>query len=499
MRVARGLLFAAVACAVASSALADWDTDASISVGSYYSDNICLVPRNEEGEPVGTVTPGVQIRGGGARSTTSLSAAVEYNTLGDSSLECPQGGVGLNPQNREAFVPRVTFLQSFEAVENLLFLEADASAFQNAINPFASGADDNINGTGNTNISYRWGVGARLERQFNESWAMFARYGYNEQYNSVNRLIGDSQEDRFEFDFGKIPGVSRFAYGIRGQYNEITFDGSADRPEFTNRLSRAEFRVALQLSREWQVNTFAGQEDNVFISNSDEIDGSYWDVGIQWTPNERVTVGVGSGERFFGSTPRFNLSYRHRRSEISAFYSRDLQFPRNIRAPQPSLSDDDFLDPFPDIPVDADPVGGPTFIGQSPTLNEQFSLSYQFTGRRTTLRIGASRSQQTRVRDGSQGDFESINIGVTRAIARRLSLQLRAEYINNEGSLGDDIPGSPQFFRGRTTWRGSVGLSRSLSDQTSVVMRYRYTDQEAEQTNATFEENRVELSLNHRF
>jgi uncharacterized protein (PEP-CTERM system associated) len=436
----------ALAAIAASPAYGEWNSDAAISLGSYFSDNICLAPRDEEGKAVGTVTPRVNVSGQGGRSTTILNAAVEYNSIGNSSIECPEGSTGINPSNRETWIPRINFLSEFAAIENLLFLEADAFAAQNPLNPFAAGGNDNINATGNSNITYQWGIGGRLERNFNETWGLLARYNYNEQYNSFNRLLGDSQEDRFEFDAGKIPGTSRLAYGVRGQYSEVTFAESPTREEFTNRLSRAELRAALQLSSEWQLNGFAGQEDNVFISELDDIDGSYWDVGVQWTPNARVNVGIGYGERFFGDAPRMSITYRHKRSELRASYLRDIQFPRNIRVGGGAAPPDDIVGPV--IGDPGDPLisaGDPTFVGQSPVLNERFTLAYVFTGQRTRFSITASDSTQTRAENGAQADFSTVSVQASRQLARRFSFDVSVSWRENNGNLG--LPGSGGFIQ----------------------------------------------------
>jgi uncharacterized protein (PEP-CTERM system associated) len=486
----------ALAAIAASPARGEWNSDASISLGSYFSDNICLAPRDEEGKAVGTVTPRVNVSGQGGRSKTTLNAAVEYNSIGNSSIECPERGAGINPSNRETWIPRINFLTEFTAIENLLFLEADAFAAQNPLNPFAAGGNDNINATGNSNITYRWGVGGRLERNFNDTWGVLARYNYNEQYNSFNQLLGDSQEDRFEFDAGKIPGTSRLAYGVRGQYSEVTFAESATREEFTNRLSRAELRAALQLSSDWQFNGFAGQEDNVFISELDDIDGSYWDVGVQWTPNARVNIGIGYGERFFGDAPRASITYRHKRSELRASYLRDIQFPRNIRTGGGAAPPDDLTGPV--IGDPGDPLlgdDGLTFIGQSPVLSERFTLAYRFTGRRTNFSISASDSNQTRVENGAEGDFASVTVRASRQLARRFSVDAGVSWRQNEGNLfGSGVGG---FIQDLEQWQGSFGVNRSLSDSTSLTLRYSYTDQESTRTNNSFQENRVSLSLNH--
>lgn len=478
----------------------EWTRDASISVGSYYSDNICLVPGDvdEEGKAAATVTPRIDVRGGGGRSKTSLQAAVEYNSIGDSSLECPPQGGGLNRDNREPWVPRINFLSEFEALEDLFYLEADAYAAQNPVNPFSAGGDDNINATGNTNITYRWGVGGRVQRQLNQEWAVFARYNYNEQYNSLNQVLGDSQEDLVEVDIGKIPGASRFSYGLRGEHREVFFEDTVTAPEFTNRLSRAEFRTALQINRTWQVNGYVGEEDNIFVSDAEEIDGSFWDVGLQWSPNARVTVDIGTGERFFGSTPRFNVSYRHKRSELRLGYLRDFRFPRNIRASDSGVDPSDAFAPGVGLPGDSLVNGGDqTFIGQSPLLDERFTLQYLFTGRQVNVIVSASDSMQTRASDGRVGDFSFISLSIRRQLARRLSADLGVRWQKNEGD-GDDFDEGGQF-QDLEVWRASFGIERSLSSKTSVTARYQYSDQTSTQANNNFVENLVEISLNHSF
>jgi opacity protein-like surface antigen len=474
---------------------AEWTRDLGLALGSYYSDNICRAPVGEEGKVVGTVTPRLNLRGEGSRANVVLNAAVEYNTLGESSVNCPQEIAFRQPiTNRETWVPRINFLGRTEAIENWLFLEADASAAQNAINPFAAGGDDSVNATGNTNITYRWGVGGRIDRDFNEQWSALLRYNYNEQYNAVNQILGDSQEDRVELNVGMTPGASRFTVALVGQYSEIEFDETLQRPEFTNRLSRLEVRTGLQVTDSWQINVTGGEEDNIFLSASDETDGSFWDVGLRWAPNPRINLGVGYGERFFGEAPRFDLSYRHKRSTLVASYLRDIQFPRNLRGDLGAFEPDD---PFgPDFGLPGAPLpgaGDPTFIGQGPVLNERFSLRYRFTARRTTFAVQALDSQQTRAADGGTGSFQNLTATFTRNLDRSLSADLQVGWRNNEGGLGGG--GGILFAQSLEAWTVGAGLRKNLAKDVVLSLRYRYTDQTSENSFNTFQENRVELGL----
>ena len=86
---------------------AEWETNAGMSVGGYYSDNICLAPNDKEGKAVATARPDVSVTGRGARGNLNLQAAVEYNSLGDSDLECETGQAS-NLSNRKSCVSTAT-------------------------------------------------------------------------------------------------------------------------------------------------------------------------------------------------------------------------------------------------------------------------------------------------------------------------------------------------------------------------------------------------------
>jgi hypothetical protein len=483
--------------AAGGAAAGEWEQSASLAMGAYYSDNICRAPNIKQDYTVGTVTPGVRVVGGGARSSLALNAAVEYNTLGESSLECEEQGIGQNLENRETWVPRLRLVSELEAVENLFYLEADAFAAQNPINPFAAGGNDNINATGNQNITYRWGAGARIDRRFGEYWAALIRYNYNEQYNSFRRALGNSQEDRVTLDIGMVPGVTRLRGGVRGQYSEVAFEETDLRPEFTNRLSRLELYSALQLTDSLSFDLSGGQEDNVFISANDENDGTFWDAGFTWNPNSRVVVAAGYGERFFGDAPRLSISYRHKRSQLSATYLRDVRFPRNIRSADGGALPDDPFDPGIGLPGDPLPgAGDPTFIGQTPVLNEALTVNYLFDARRTTFRLAVRDSQQTRFEDGRTGSFRSATAVVSRNFARRLTADLRVLWRNNEGQLR---AGGGVGNQDLEAWTVGAGLQRRLSDSTVLSLRYRYTDQTSNNQRNTFEEQRVDIGLRLNF
>lgn len=483
----------------------EWSTETGITVGTYYSDNICRSRIDDEDQFVGTVRPDIRIEGEGGRFTMNLAASGEYNSLGDANIEC-RGGFGQQLNNREAFVPQASFDSELEAIKDWLWLEADAFAGQNAFNPFAPGGDDAINAADNTNITYRYGVGAFTQRRIGSTADFLARYNYNEQYNSIG-FIGNSVQHSVDASLATRPESARLSGGVFGRFARVEFEESRQFPAFENELGSVELRAALQLSRSWQLNGAVGEEFNDFFSVlGEDIDGSFWDAGLAFTPNERLLVGAGYGKRFFGNTPRAEISYRHKRSELKASYLRSVIFQRDLRGGggrgfgfipgdvSPDLAD------LPGAPLLGD--RNPTFIGQGPIQSATFLLSWNVEGQRSSFALSAQESEQTLFQTGGSATFRDATATATRQLSRHLSTDVRVNWIDRDG----ENAGFGLFAQTLKGWRASWGVSRTLGTATTLTLRYSYTDQTAEGAGGgfggfinDFEEHRVDLTLRHAF
>lgn len=488
----RVAIMLAASVGASSSFAGEWEQTAGLTVGSYFSDNICLSDLDKKSETVYTVTPRVGVTGSGGRVSMNLDAALEYNSLGESDVEC-QFGQGQQLGNRLTWVPRARFTGTFDAIDNWLRFEADASASQNAINPFAPGGEESINARGNGNVTYQYGATAIVDRRLPKNLLLNASYGYLEQYNDVG-LLGDNTQDLASFFFGMDPGTSRFSLGVAGNYQQINFADSPQGPAFENELALMELRATLRLTRSLSLDARGGQEDNVFVSNTEEVDGSFWDAGVSWQPNTRVRVSAGTGERFFGSTPRFDMTYRHKRSELVASYGISVTFPQNVRVDDGDLLGDALTPPqAPGAPVGS--LGTPTFIGQGAIELEEFRLRHSFTGRRTVLTVALTDSLQTQFSTGAQGRFKSAIVGMSRQLGRKLSSDLQLSWRNNEG----DGFGVGFLANDLESWGASLGVSRTLGNRTFLTLRYSYTDQTSEQDFNQFTENRIGFTIRHDF
>lgn len=477
-----------------SAQAAEWRSSGNVTVGAYYSDNICLDSSDTKDWVVGTLRPGVDIRARGARANLSLHAAAEYNSAADSGPSCSGGAAQYG--NREPIVPSVRGLADLELIEDWLVLEGTLSATRNSINPFAAGSEDNRSRRNNDNISWRYSAGARTERRLGQSTTARLRYTFNEQFNSASAL-GDSTENRWEGDIGTDPAAARFSTGLSGSHSKVRYEADSLSPAFENEFSSASIRGAFNLSSAWQINGRVGREWNDYISLRSDNDGDFWDAGVRWTPNNRLVVDVGTGRRFFGTSPRLNISYRHKRSLLSLGYVKTLSIPRDLRTA--ALDPDDLFAPdFDVLPGDPLPSDSePTFIGNSPVLNERWNARYRLEGRRTTMTVSASYSQQERAETLSQADFLNINTTFSRTLSSNLRGNLSFSYNERKRSRGENPGAVEDLAQDSDGWRAGLGFTQSLGNSTSLNYGYRFTKRDSALSGDSYEESRLYVTLRY--
>ncbi|GAB3289853.1 TIGR03016 family PEP-CTERM system-associated outer membrane protein [Parahaliea aestuarii] len=490
-RVAQPNLVAALGlCLLVEPAVsAEWTRGAGFTAGAIYTDNVCLRNTDKLDDTIGVFTPNVRLKGEGARARMDLYAAAQFNTMEDSDVEC-----GVSGADNISPAPRIRFNGSSELLSNWFFLDATAFADQNRINPFAAGGEDALDGRGNLNTSYQYAISPYIARRLTDTASLSLRYRYSEEHNTED-VLDDNQRQQVQFDLGTSPELSRFSVGVGGNYSDIEYEERFGGDElFNSQLSSAQVRAAFQWSRSIQFNAYVGEEWNDYVSVFQDSDGGYWDVGVTWTPNSRVTVELGTGERFFGESPRASISYRHKRSTLRASYLRDLTYDRSLRGTDPFADNvDDLVDGG--LPNDQGIIGDggeETTITNSPILDERFLLVYRFTGRRTTFSANASHSEQTRAEDGFEDTFVYAGVGVERALSARLSTYLRLSWTRREADQRRGLL-APDSDNARAT----IGLERKFGRRTSVGLSYQYNERSSDNILDEYEENRVLLQFRY--
>jgi uncharacterized protein (PEP-CTERM system associated) len=481
----------------APAGAAQWTNSASVTPGLTYTDNVCLSKDNEQDEWIGTFTPEGSINADGNRANLNVTGSVEFNTLTDDDLEdkgCTGGGFG----DREQFAPRLSGSADAILVENWFFIDSTARISQNDVTPFASGGSDSFNRTGNTNTTYSYTVSPYLARRFKDTAELNLRYTWDEQFNSADS-VEDSTRESVQGLLSSVPGVSRYGWGLQGDYSKVSYDDSFVGDENfqqenieDSELSSARVIQSLQLDRSLQANGFFGQEWNDFVSSRDDIDGTFWDAGLRWTPNVRTTVDAGYGDRFFGSSPRFAATYRHKRSAFRASYAETVTFNRDIR----TLEDSPPLNP--DFPPPPGVEPGVTTLSESPILDKRYTLGYSWRGQRTGFGASAFQSEQTELGSSTstftQSDFRGVSLSADRSLSQQTTLNAGLNWSEDEPEDSQSIVDN-RFLQSSEQWRGSLGVSRQLGTHTNLGLNYLYTDRQSDNDFDSYTENRVTLDL----
>lgn len=477
----------AVGCALGlqaqSPVAAEWTTSAAVAPRVVYTDNVCLTDSGEEDEIYGVITPSFGIEGKGRRANVSLQASVDASTLSDGDLRDKGCDNARGDLDRDEYLPDVRAAADATLVDQWLYLDLRGTATQNDVNPFAAGGDDVADRRGNVNTTYRYVVSPYIKRRFKNAAELTLRYAYDDQSNSKDTVI-DSTEESANILFSGGSDFHPLSWSLQGDYSNVEYDDSNDRDfQDDSELKSAQVNLGYQLTRQWQVNGFYGDEWNDFVSSRDEIDGTYWGAGLTWTPNERARFSAGTGDRFFGTTPWFNADYRHKRSRFTVDYSQTLTYNRNIR----TLGVDDGLG------------GQPTTLTDSPLLDERLTLSYRFTGRRFSFGLIGNYSDQTR--EGENGfagsefqaeeaRFTGLRMTASRSLARNLTVRAATGW-RKEEPKGD----SSDFLRESETWDAGVAVDRVLTDRLTATLQYDYVDRQSDNRFDEYQENRVIFSV----
>ncbi len=454
-----------------TASAAEWTRSASISAGAVYSDNVNLVSNGKESELTPILTPSVSLHGKGARARLDLTGALEINGQGGSN---------------DSINPRLQADAHTELYERVVFLDLNATATQNAIEPLNISGIDNLSNNDNKTTTYSYKISPYLRSRFKGLADMELRYTYN-QLNHSEGSVGDTSSDAVTLAIDSGPEFTKWTWGI-GASHKTTDDDQGE----VSQLSSLDLRLGYQINRQWQINGLVGNESNDFSTVRSSSDGSLWEVGARWTPSARTMLDFGIGERFFGTTKRLSLSHRSKRSVLSAIYTTELTDSTTLLSNQVVfLVTDQFGQPIPH-PVTGDPffvtIDLPT-IGTSTFVDERLAVSYSLRGKRTTFTLSADMSDQTYQDSTREVSSRGLGASLTRSLSGNVSGDVSLNWSQQEESgLGN---------RESDTWILQAGINRQLGQKTHLRFNYSFTDRSSNQTGQSYEENRLSLSLMH--
>lgn len=464
---------------------AEWTNSAGVAVSAVFTDNVGLKENNTESDLIPTIAPYWSVRGKGGRAN--------FEMIGTSELKDVAGGRQANNLNYQTHA-------DVELIERIFFIDADATAAQNAIDPLSASGNDALNDTTNTTTTYSMSLSPYVIGRIKRFANFEARYTYD-YVTSDNVKNGDTRSRDLDISLTSGTEFGDIFWGVTG--SKRTTDSQSGS---TTDKSSVELDLGYQINRRWRVTGLVGDESTDFTSNG-KTGGVIWELGTIWTPSARTSVDVGYGRRFSGPTGHLELSHRSRRSLFTASYSQEVTDNSEQLSNQEVYAFESIIRQrygIPDsVPLTSVGIIDPRnnqFISladlyrlgninnNAQFLSDRFSMGYTLQGKRTTLSIGGNYTKQT-AGDASETTGFGADVSVTRNITGLLSATAgigwnRVE--QDDGTQSDRL-------------NLNFGVNQKLSEKTSLSLNFAHAKRDSDTANDSYDENRVTLSLSHNF
>lgn len=498
----------AFACTTPSQA-ASWRFSPSVGATATYTDNARQGNNNSDDALILSVTPGFSLNMEGSRRLNasinySMTAVTRFGGSDDSDLYHSLGAIG-----------------RAEIVDDFFFVDATARLSQNLVSLFGSDADVTSNNANRANsgvfsispyVVQRFGTFATGQARYTTGGAI---YGDNAAANArINAFTAGLASGSQFNDLSWALNYSIRDADNRGNVSDSTFE-------------RASATLGYALTRKFRVFGTVGREWNDFIS-AGNVDGDSYSVGFGWAPNQRTSIEMSAGERYFGRTFSASGAYRTRATNWTLRYVEDVSditqqlledSGRIFWACNGSLFETLDFNPPAGQANCAGPFNG-FQIAQVLTqfgvpLSDLIALGLLNVGLNNgvfvskSLRAGVSWRIGPRTDLGVSAfdtrrlyqaitDAEDRSRGLSSTVSYRLSPHTSANgsigYTRNSGSAA--LLGSA---RDDDTVSLSLGMNHRFSRDLTGALTFRHQQRDSNTANADYTENSVSASVNMRF
>ncbi len=473
-----GLRALALACALGfagSAGAAQWDITPRFSAGEIYSDNINLAPVDEIGDFITEVTPGISVRGAGAR----LQMNVDYNL---------QNLFYASESERDAMNHQLQANSGAELVENIVFVDAHALMTQALVDPAAPLTNSNISGSGNRADALIYGVEPYVRHHFG-AWAdAEARLNYEKTTYEQNAGVAGSNSTLTGNVFSLSSGRRFQRVQWTATYDNQTTDYDAgSETEFKH--YGVDFGVALR--RQWRLDASVGHETNSYGSiRSRDTGGFMWTLGGAWTPSPRTEVAFGTGDRYFGTNYYFSARHERRRLVFTASYREDPYTASSALAQQQLV---------PLVDARGQPVFDPNQASRIPLsvttprldddvyINSEFDMGVAYAGQRSSAQLSVydiSRDYETRL---DNEDVQGFSVSWSRSLSTRSGTGI--SFSRSEEVLGTNAIET-------TSYSLSPYLSYQFGRSLSGILRYQHYRSESDSVINNYRENQISAFVN---
>jgi len=292
------MLAAAPACA------ADWKFVPKLDLRETYSDNLSQLGNDSaQGGFISEAAPTVVVTATGRRLT--LNAEANWRVYSYSNKDAPN----LRDSDR-----RYSANARATVVDELLFVDANASGSRQAISAFGPVSGNGYSSTNSTDIS-TWNIAPTLRHRFGSTADVTLRYA-RDSVDSGLGGFGTSLASTRSADLN-----SGSAFTLIGWNLSYYSQALSDRVAGDSTSENATLGLRWNVVRRFGLTATAGYDKFDYPAFNQTTKGRSWTAGFVWNPSTRTSVQASYGRRYFGKTGSLTSSYRTQRSTWSATYS----------------------------------------------------------------------------------------------------------------------------------------------------------------------------------
>lgn len=262
----------------------------TLSACATLTNNVNLSATDKQADLIAQVAPGLQLGGRSGR----IQGFLDY------TLTALAYARSVDQSNLQNFLnARV----SAEAVENWLFVDANASITQQYISPFGSQSPNPSLGNPNRTETSTLNVAPYLKGQIAGEVNYLGRAFYT-YTNSGSSLASNSSAFGGILAFDATTRWSKLSWGLNLTYREVNFSDGTNNSDQLNFAS-----LTYAITPYLNVTARANVETSNLVS-ADKQTTTGWGGGVRWNPSPRTNLIAELDQRAFGSSHLYSFEYR---------------------------------------------------------------------------------------------------------------------------------------------------------------------------------------------
>jgi uncharacterized protein (PEP-CTERM system associated) len=406
----------------------EWLISPSIQLAETFTDNVTLAPEDQESDFVTTISPGVSVRGNGARLQTGLDYRLDRLIF-----------AGDTDRNRVDHDLRAT--ASAELVEEMAFVDARASVNRQFASNTGAFSVSNVNTTGNRRTVQIYSLSPSLYHHFG-NWADSESRYTLDRVEIGGEDVANTFTNRGSFTLDSGTRFGRLGWTVTldaRRTQRSTDDPLVDDTTTERQLADAEFQYVFN---EYLTMLASGGYEKIDDQTLRERpDGAIWSVGVELHPGPRSSLRVTYGDRFETKILTVDATYEpNPRTTLSA------QFFESIETSQRGLAQDLSFIVVDELGRLIDTRTGLPFVAGDPAFSlttaafrrERFSAFVRSVLGRNSLFVEGFNETREREATGVEQTVFGGTLNFTRRLSRRATFDLAARFYQTDfGTIED--------------------------------------------------------------